>query len=82
MQGSHAVDTSIQIPLSLAVEMPGECAMLIDDFMSRYDFFERHEIVVPAAKEVVRKAVEEWRPASRSIRTSHFRLSGFPGQAA
>lgn len=36
--------------------------MLIDDFIPEYDFHERHETVVPAPKDAVRRSVDEWRP--------------------
>jgi hypothetical protein len=38
--------------------------MLIDDFLPEYDFSERHEIIVPAPKDVVRRAADSWRPDS------------------
>lgn len=38
--------------------------ILIDDFLPQYDFRERHETIVSAPPDVVRRAVGEWRPAS------------------
>lgn len=37
--------------------------MLLDDFLPAYDFHERHETLVPAPRDVVRRAADEWRPA-------------------
>ena len=50
--------------------------MLLDDFVPQYDFHERHETVVPAPKEVVRRAVEEWRPGELFLWRFLFRLRG------
>ena len=50
--------------------------MLLDDFVPQYDFNERHETVVPAPKEVVRRAVEEWRPGELFLWRFLFRLRG------
>jgi hypothetical protein len=36
--------------------------MLIDEYMAEFHFSERHETVVPAPPDAVRRAVEEWRP--------------------
>ena len=41
--------------------------MLIDDFIPRYDFQEHHERVIDTPPEVVRKAVERWRPSSSPL---------------
>lgn len=38
--------------------------MLIDDLLPEYDFQERHQTLIPAPKDAVRRAVAEWRPAS------------------
>lgn len=36
--------------------------MLLDDFVPEFHFCERHEIVIAAPPEAVRRAVEAWRP--------------------
>lgn len=37
--------------------------MLIDEFVPVYDFYERHQIAVPAPGQSVREAVQAWQPA-------------------
>ncbi|MDZ4278019.1 MAG: hypothetical protein U1B78_02655, partial [Dehalococcoidia bacterium] len=51
-------------------------AMLLDDFVPEYDFSERHETVVPAPKEIVRRALEEWRPSESLLWRLLLRLRG------
>src|SRR3990170_1761679 len=36
--------------------------MLLDDFVPAYDFREYHETLVPAPKEIVRRAADGWQP--------------------
>ncbi len=36
--------------------------MLLDQFLPEYEFSERHDIIVAAAREVVRRAAEVWQP--------------------
>ena len=50
--------------------------MLLDDFLSEYHFRERHETVVEAPKDVVRRALEEWRPGEFFLWRLLFRLRG------
>ncbi len=50
--------------------------MLIDDVLPQYDFSERHETLVPAPKEVVRRAMEEWRPQESFLWRALLRLRG------
>ncbi len=50
--------------------------MLIDDVLPQYDFSERHETLVPAPEEVVRRAIEEWRPDESFLWRALLRLRG------
>lgn len=50
--------------------------MLIDRFVPEYDFRERHETIVQARTEVVRRAVEEWRPQDSLLWRILLRLRG------
>jgi len=50
--------------------------MLIDEFLSEFDFKERHQIVVPAPPDAVRRAVEEWRPTDSFLWRCLVRLRG------
>jgi len=50
--------------------------MLIDEFMPENDFRERHETHVPASKEVVRRAMDEWRPQDSFLWRLLLRLRG------
>jgi hypothetical protein len=50
--------------------------MLIDDFLPEYDFQERHQTLVPAPKDVVRRAVAEWRPSESLLWRWLLRLRG------
>jgi Protein of unknown function (DUF2867) len=50
--------------------------MLIDDFLPEHDFGERHEIFVPAPKDAVRRAAENWRPASSLLWRWLWRIRG------
>jgi hypothetical protein len=50
--------------------------MLIDEFLPEYDFRERHEIFVPAPKDVVRRAASAWRPESSLIWRWLWRIRG------
>ena len=50
--------------------------MLIDEFVPEYDFHERHQTLVPAPKEAVRRAVAEWRPQESFLWRLLLRLRG------
>jgi len=50
--------------------------MLIDDFIPEYDFRERHETLVSAPKDAVRRAADEWRPDSSLLWRWLLRLRG------
>ncbi len=50
--------------------------MIIDEFVPEYDFHERHETFVPAPKEAVRRAVEEWKPSESFLWRLLLRLRG------
>ena len=50
--------------------------MLIDEFVPEYDFHERHQTLVPAPKEAVRRAVAEWRPQESFLWRLLMRLRG------
>lgn len=50
--------------------------MLLDEFVPEYEFSERHETVVPAPKEIVRRALEEWRPSEAFLWRLLLRLRG------
>ncbi len=50
--------------------------MLIDEFLPEYDFCERHETLVAAAKDAVRQAVEGWRPDSSLLWRWLMRIRG------
>lgn len=50
--------------------------MLIDEFMPEYDFHERHETRVPAPKDIVRRAADEWRPQDSLLWRLLLRLRG------
>jgi hypothetical protein len=41
-----------------------EDSMLLDDFVPEYDFHERHQTFMPAPKDAVRAAADDWRPDS------------------
>lgn len=38
-----------------------ELLMLIDEFLPEYDFHERHQILIPAPADAVRRAADNWR---------------------
>ena len=50
--------------------------MPLDDFVPEYDARERHETVVRAPKEAVRRAVEQWRPEESFLWRLLLRLRG------
>jgi len=50
--------------------------MLLDDFLPEFDFHERHETLIPAPPEAVRRAVQEWRPAESFLWRWLVRLRG------
>jgi hypothetical protein len=50
--------------------------MLIDEFLPTYEFSERHKTVVPAPPDVVRRAVDEWRPEDSTLWRVLVRLRG------
>ena len=50
--------------------------MLIEEFVPEYDFHERHEALIPTPKEVVRRAVDEWRPQDSFLWRLLLRLRG------
>jgi hypothetical protein len=50
--------------------------MLIDDFLPEYDFHERHQTLVPAPRDAVRRAVAEWRPSESLLWRWLLRLRG------
>lgn len=50
--------------------------MLIDEFIPIFDFSERHQTLVPAPKEVVRRAADEWQPRESLLWRVLFRLRG------
>ena len=50
--------------------------MLIDDFLSKFDFNERHQTVVGAPPEAVRRALEEWQPSQSFLWRWLVRLRG------
>ena len=50
--------------------------MLIDDFLPEFDFHERHETIVPAPPEAVRRALDEWRPSQSFLWRWLVRLRG------
>jgi hypothetical protein len=50
--------------------------MPLSDFLPTYDFSERHQTVVAAAREVVRRATDEWRPAQSLLWRVLFRVRG------
>lgn len=50
--------------------------MLIDEYMAEFDFNERHETVVSAPPETVRRALEEWRPRGSFLWRWLVRLRG------
>ena len=50
--------------------------MLIDEFVPKYDFQERHETLVLAPKEIVGRAVAEWRPQDSFFWRLLLRLRG------
>jgi hypothetical protein len=50
--------------------------MLIDEFMSEYDFHSRHQTRIPAPREAVRRAMDEWRPQDSFLWRLLLRLRG------
>ena len=50
--------------------------MLIDEFLPEYDFRERHETLVPAPKEAIRRAMNEWQPQDSFLWRLLLRLRG------
>ena len=50
--------------------------MVLDDFVAEYDFHVRHETLVDAPKEAVRRAVQEWRPEESFLWRLLLRLRG------
>ena len=50
--------------------------MLIDEFVPRHDFRSRHSVLVPAPRETVRRAIEEWRPEESLLWRLLLRLRG------
>lgn len=50
--------------------------MLIDDFLPEYDFHERHQTLVAASRDAVRRAAAEWQPASSFLWRLLLRLRG------
>ena len=50
--------------------------MLIDDFLPKFDFSERHQTIIPASPDVVRRAVDEWRPTESFLWRWLVRLRG------
>jgi hypothetical protein len=55
--------------------------MLIDDFMPEYEFSERHERIVAAAADAVRRAVEEWQPRESILWRLLLRMRGLRAPA-
>ena len=53
--------------------------MLIDDFMPEFDFHERHETLVAAPRDAVRRAADEWRPSESFLWRWLLRLRGLGG---
>ena len=50
--------------------------MLIDEFMPEYDFHVRHEKLVAAPRDAVRRAADEWRPQDSVLWRLLLRLRG------
>lgn len=50
--------------------------MLIDEFLPEFDFNERHETIVPARPDAVRRALDEWRPSQSFLWRWLVRLRG------
>lgn len=50
--------------------------MLIDEFVPEFEFRSRHTILVPAPKDAVRRAIEEWRPEDSLLWRLLLRLRG------
>lgn len=50
--------------------------MLIDEFMPRFDFRERHATIVRAPATAVRRAAEEWQPRNALLWRALFRMRG------
>ncbi len=49
---------------------------MLERFLPTYDFCERHQTVIAAPREVVRRAADEWRPAQSLLWRVLFRLRG------
>ena len=49
---------------------------MLDRFLPTYEFSERHETVVAAPRDAVRRAADEWRPADSWLWRVLFRLRG------
>jgi len=50
--------------------------MLIDDFVPEFEFNEIHQTVVPAPRDAVRRALDEWRPSDSFVWRWLVRLRG------
>ena len=50
--------------------------MLIDEFISEYHFHSRHQMRIPAPREAVRRAIDEWRPQDSFLWRLLLRLRG------
>jgi len=50
--------------------------MLIDDWLPKFDFGERHQTIIPASPDDVRRAVDEWRPMESFLWRWLVRLRG------
>ena len=50
--------------------------MLIDDFLPKFDFSERHQTIIPASPDDVRRVIDEWRPTESFLWRWLVRLRG------
>ena len=51
-------------------------SLLLDGVMPQYDFYERHERVVAAPADAVRRAIDTWRPSDAFLFRLLFRMRG------